>query len=239
LTRVPPIRGVLATGLGFALGLPSTASAAVTTSGCAAVGVSCTLAELVNGGSITVNQQRFESFALELDVGGRNLSQIVVRGLDSNLQEAGIAIDGGGQWYADPSDSLLFRLGYRVRSVVAGTGLGGARLDLVSPTTIGGGFLRGSQTVFDAAGRELGDATGDADSDFETSLFSDSFEWPARSQLYSETEIFLDSSRLSGVAELAIVDVHFTLPEPGIGIGVAACAALAAAVSRTPRSSRP
>ena len=73
------------------------AAATVTTVGCANVNVSCTLAELVGGSTIQVDDKLFNSFQIEVDPGTINYTLIDVVGRPGTLpglRFVGIALIG-------------------------------------------------------------------------------------------------------------------------------------------------
>ena len=77
-------RSVWAVGLvvGVLSLLTATAQATVVTSGCANVDASCTMDELFNGGTITVNDKLFSGWALEASFSEPDFFLIEVSGLD-------------------------------------------------------------------------------------------------------------------------------------------------------------
>jgi len=197
-------------------GVVSPAAASVSTSGCVAVDEACTLAELVSGGRIDVNEQRFEGFEIERQTRPIDLAQIRVSGLDADLQQAGLLVSSGNEWHVQAGDFLGVRIGYRVRSLVSGAATAGSSLDLVTPEAIDGGTLRVDQTAYDAQGRRLGSADGELDSAFETARLSDSLAWSEQVEILGETDVILDAGSATGEANLGGVEIRYALPEPGI-----------------------
>lgn len=222
-----PLRSTFTLAMLFA----SPAIASVSTSGCAAL-ESCSLAELVRGGRIDVNGQRFEGFEIERQTRSIDLEQIRVSGLDADPDQAGLLFVGGSEWRVLAGDFLGVRIGHRVRSLVPGTATAGVRLDLVFPQTIEEGSLLVDQTTYDAKGRRLGGAAGEQDAAFETSSLSDSTSWSGRTEILGETELFLAADAPTDEAILDGVEIRYALPEPASTAGLLAGIGLVALHSR-------
>lgn len=197
-----------------------TATASVRTSGCLEVDEACTLAELVGGGQIEVNDQCFDSFEIERQTTPIDLALIRVSGLDADLQQSGIRVAAGDEWRSTSGEFMGMRIGYRVRSLVPGTATAGHALDLVLPQVVDRSALRVDQTAYDAFGRRLGGVDGEADSDFGTARLADAGEWSERTMILGETDLFLEAGSPSGEAALAGVEIRYALPEPGLVTGL-------------------
>lgn len=229
-------RTALLLGASFAVVGPMPGSwAVVTTSGCVAVDESCTLAELLGGGSLTVGQHRFENFEIERDSGGLDYTAMRVSGLDSAAGISGISIEGGGQWLVDLGDFLDLRIGYRARGLQPADGLASASLDLIAPVSGPGARLRVQHASFDLRRRHLGRAVTQLDADFDVHAASDAVDWPAEAELYGEVDLRLDAGRTNGQATLDRIEVRHALPEPDFGAVWLATIGLAAIASRLGR----
>jgi hypothetical protein len=134
------------------------ANATVITSGCLS-SVSCSLQELVDGGTITVNDKLFDNwFALDFSTQPVDLDGVSVTGLDDQPLNPGLQYDGGGQLVANDFDLIDLNIKFSVATLD-----GVARIKDVSleidvfefGTTNFGGFIDIFEDVFDSTGSTL------------------------------------------------------------------------------------
>lgn len=105
--------------LGIAAGLYIPAHAAVVTSGCADVNVSCSLAELFGIGTITVNDKKFSDFSLDFTAPGSkvlNFDEVKVSGLDDGGADPGpgLRVSSTTEFLISDLDLINFVYAFRV-----------------------------------------------------------------------------------------------------------------------------
>src|SRR5690606_14877472 len=107
--------------LAAALATPS--YAAIVTTGCANVGVSCTLEELFDGGKFTVGEQTYESFSFwnayqfdPYDVVDLDFDQIVVTPFTQRDGLHGFSLVAYGDYGGPPASDWYFGFDYQLSS---------------------------------------------------------------------------------------------------------------------------
>ena len=108
----------------------SSAGATIVTNGCA-LGASCTLGELLNGGALTVNGLRFSGWSI-LDSSSVAIDQnaITVAGRDGNANEAGLEFLATTALGVPATEVIDFTVDYSVTSPGSAVAVTGAASDL-------------------------------------------------------------------------------------------------------------
>ena len=206
--------GLAFVALGLFLMAPRLAGALVTTTGCGGA-TSCTLAELIAGGTITVNAMVFADWELEsIDLDGvtPDFTLIVVEGNDGGGIVRGIKFSGNGELLVAGADRLDMALGFTVDSAVD---ILGNSLTILSDTVVGTAFLTVGEFVADGSGVGLGQKEVGTDPFFSPPIATDAIEFRvARKKLIIEKDILLQSSAAGDVAELDMFEQRF-VPETG------------------------
>ncbi len=203
--------------LGLFLMAPRLAGALVTTSGCAAAS-SCTLFELIAGGTITVNALVFADWELEsidLDGATPDFTRIVVEGKDDGglVPGNGIKFSGNGELLVAGADRLDMALGFTVDSAFDITG---NSLTILADTVVGTAFLTVGEFVAGPGGVGLGQKQVKTDPFFSPPIATDAIEFRVvRKKLIIEKDILLQSSAAGDLAALDMFEQRFSLPEPG------------------------
>ena len=208
----------------ISIGLIPSANAAVMTTGCAGA-TSCTLLELMTGGSIQAGDLVFSDFSpwLVSDYGAVNETNVIVTGLD----------DGS----LDPGPGLLFTLNgeFDVNSIMNPAGLDLTMTFLVGPpdpplnppsnlikdssislvaTATGGGSLSGvEQELYDMQGGDLVHThVVDVGGNGLNITFS-STEFTATDSLFNSLKLRVWPGS-NGTANLTSFEIHFSQQEP-------------------------
>lgn len=206
---------------------PGASQATVITTGCAGSG-SCTLAELLAGGTMEVNNgyadllfQNFlqESLLTSATVPDYNL--ITVTGLD--VGDAGFVIAANGQLVVTDTDFLSLRLGFKVVDLT-GTHLKDNDL-LIDGFVLGTGHVKVDENVFDSGGIYLGSKHTEIDPLWGVDVRHDHLDFVKVHDLIIEKDILLEGRALGDVAGLLIIEQRFSVPEPAttflVGAGLA------------------
>jgi hypothetical protein len=230
------VAALVAAGLFFAS--PRPAGALVTTTGCAGV-TSCTLAELIAGGTMTVNTKLFSDFELEfLDSDGvsPNFSLIVIEGQDDSflVPGPGIKFSGNGQLVVVGADRLDMAIGFTVTELFPTLDIDGNSLTILSDTVVGTAFLEVGEFVADASGAGLGQKQVETDPFFAPPISTDAIEFPIiQKKLIIEKDILLQGSAAGDFAELDMFEQRFSqVPEPDAALSLVVGAAGLWALSR-------
>ncbi len=209
--------GLAFVALGLFLTAPRLAGALVTTSGCAGAS-SCTLFELIAGGTITVNTMAFANWEIEsIDLDGviPDFTLIVVEGKDDGgvVPGNGIKFSGNGELLVVGADRLDMALGF---TVDAAADITSNSLTILADTVVGTAFLTIGEFVADPSGVGLGQKQVETDPFFSPPLGTDAIELPVvQTKLIIEKDILLQSSAPGDFAELDMFEQRFSLPEPG------------------------
>jgi hypothetical protein len=194
---------------------PHLAGASVTTTGCAGTSF-CTLAELIAGGTITVNTMVFADWELEsidLDGVSPDFNLIVVEGKDDGglVPGNGIKFSGNGELLVVGADRLDMAIGFTVDSAMDFLG---NSLTILSDTVVGTAFLKVGEFVADGSGVGLGQKEVETDPFFAPLITTDAIEFPVvQTKLIIEKDILLQSSAAGDSAELDMFEQRF-VPEP-------------------------
>lgn len=206
------------------------ARAVVTTSGCANVNVSCTLAELFAGGSIQANDKLFNNWGLERNAGSvaPNLGLIDVIGLDDGGLNPGpgLRYNGNGALAVVGGDFIDLAFNYGVWVLNPPPEIVDNSLEILNAAVVGDGFLVIDETVFDQGLNVIGNKHVEIDPAFGTEILFDELEFDKMTHLVVEKAIFLDAG-FFGAAALNVFEQRFSqAPEPGtlalFGVGLVA-----------------
>jgi hypothetical protein len=149
--------------LGLSIG---NAQATVITSGCANTNVSCTLDELVNGGSIVIDDKLFDSWfvtdssSLSIDIGG-----IDVLALDDQPLNPGVQFNANGNLSTVGSTLIDLVLAFSVATLDGSARIKDNSLE-IREFSFGnnvGGFISIFEDIFDPSGTLLGEKSVTAD----------------------------------------------------------------------------
>ena len=229
--RRPASRLVLGAVLCLTCAWARDAQAWVTTFACAGAS-SCTLAELLAGGSIQVNYTRFENWELEfIDPDGvqPDFNLIVVAGKDDGglVPGDGIAISGNGQLSVSGPDRLDMAIGFTATDISANLAIQGNSLALLSYNVLTSSlstFVTVGEFVADASGVGLGQKEVDSDPVLSDTIAYTLSPAVGYTKLIVEKDILLQSTFAGESAELDVYEQRFALPEPGqpllLGAGV-------------------
>lgn len=207
------ILGLLGLGIG-------NAQATIITSGCADVNASCTLDELVSGGSIVINDKLFDNWFIEdfstlpVDIAG-----IDVLPLDDQAMNPGVQFNANGRLSTVGFDLIDLDLGFSVATLDGSAGIKDNSLE-INGFTFGvgnvGGFIDIFEDIFDPSGVLLGDkfVTADNLSPPILDLF-DSAEFPAQSVVFVEKLILVSGDDSGDTVSLDTFSQRFSqVPEP-------------------------
>lgn len=145
-----------------ALGIvPTNLNAAVITDGCAQVGQSCTLEELVTGGSITIDDKLFDEwFVLDFSTLPIDISGIDVSPLDDDPLNPGVQFNGNGQFSTVGFDLVDVLLGFTVSTLDGVARIKDNSLE-INDYSFGvgnvGAFINIFEDVFDSSGNLIGE----------------------------------------------------------------------------------
>ena len=185
----------------------SSAQASVITNGCADASA-CTLEELFDGGSITVDDKLFDSWTFEsLLASGLSpdFSQVLVNGLDDVPFNPGISFDGGGELAVSDTDFIDLSFSFAVSTVD-----GVARIKdnalILSGTSFGppgsGGLISIDELVFDPLGMLIADKHVEQDNLFDTQILSDVAQFALQSSIFIEKDITIQGDALGNFVSL-------------------------------------
>ena len=199
---------------------PQGAHASVLTTSCSNVNVSCTLQELFDGASISVDGKRFsnsELVGLGFDAAvGPDLTRIAVFGLDDQPLNPGLQYRANGQLTTAGLDSIVLSYDFDVESLsplrtkdnslqLSGFSFGGD-----------GGSIDVFEFVLDQAGADLGTKNVFADQLAQDFSLSDATEFAPHSVVNIATDIVLFGDSAGDVVVLDTFEQRFSqIPEPG------------------------
>jgi hypothetical protein len=178
-----------------------------------------TLAELFNGGSLTVGNTRFTNWELiSLDstaVQGPVLSQIIVAPLTNDLTHPGLSYAANGQLATLGINAIDFTFRYRVQAVTGSKAYVDQSLELTNGTVgAAGGLAYLSQEIADRSGSGLGSTLvmQDGQSDF-FQLFDDA-NFVHRFGVNVSTNIFLTGLSPSDTVTVSTFNQRFSQTGP-------------------------
>lgn len=200
--------------------------ATVITNGCANSN-SCTLVELAGGGTFIVEDKLFDDWWVDdfssnapLDLGSIN-----VTALDDQPLNPGLRFDANGEFSIVGLDVVDITIGYSVSTLDGSARIKDNSLELTGYTfSTGnvGGFIEIYEDVFDIAGNLIGEKFVTADGFNLPPVFFNLFDsatFPAKSQIVTETTIFLSGDDPQDTVSLDSYEQRFSqvqIPEPGI-----------------------
>lgn len=209
------VAGIFTAALASSLALAAfPAFGMVTTTGCANIDVSCTLAELVGGATIQVDDKLFSSWQIEIDPGTVNFGLVDVEGIPGVAP--GLRFLGNGELVAIDTDFMDLRFGFILEVLDPLQRTVEAQLTLTSTNVSGSGQIKLDEAVFELPFQRLGVASTEVDPTFATSKLADSVAYAPRTRLFIEKEIFLEGLAPGDFSELdEFEQVYIPAPEPG------------------------
>jgi hypothetical protein len=210
--------GAIVLVLGLGIGAPP-AQALVTTFGCGS-SVTCTLDELFGGGSIIIDDKRFdqwELFDLFFDAPvGPDLSLITVVPLDDQPLNPGLKFNGNGQLVTVDTDEIDLEFGFRVSTLDGVPRIKDNSLELNSFFFDGEGGLIGiAEDIFDSCCNLLGSKEVVADNLFQDFFLFDSADFDPQAEIFVEKFIDIFGDDPGDFVELDMFTQRFSqVPEP-------------------------
>jgi hypothetical protein len=205
-------------------GVPA-AHAVVQTTGCADAAV-CTMAELLNGGTIVVNDKAFTGFTLDgTNIPGENLASIFVTGLDADPLNVGLAYIGNGELSVTGEGTTTLQFHF-VGSVLLGSPfrISGHTLALADAVGDGTGAVSVDGTILDLGLNPLTAQHVDLTAPAAQGAFAQQSSVIVNN-LITVTSGDVDSSASLNTLAQLFAQERAPVPEPGIvalfGLGIA------------------
>lgn len=198
---------------------PGASQATVITTGCAVAG-SCTLAELLAGGTMQISNgyadllfNNFLEEQLLTTTTAPDYNLMTVVGLD--VGDVGFRITTNGQLAVTNTDFTSLKLAFKVID------LGGSHLKdndlLIDGAATGTGHVKVDENVFDSNGVYLGSKHTEIDPLWGIDVRSDHLDFPKVPDLIVEKDILLEGRAPGDVAQLLSIEQRFSVPEPATG----------------------
>ena len=197
------------------------AHAAVVTAGCANAGVSCSIQELADGGSLRVDDLQFTNwFVDDTSTVPANLDAVNIVGLDANMQRPGVQLDANDALQTAGFDTIDILLGFTVASVSGAFDIAGTLLDLdgfeFGPTNQGG-IVALFADIFVGAGQLLGGNVVIADNPTPAVFeLSDSTSFAPQSSVSVELLIVLGGDDVNDQTGLDLASLRFAQPRAAV-----------------------
>lgn len=230
--RIPLIRKILMVfivGGIFSL-VSNTASAVIITNGCANVNLSCTLAELSVGGTITIDDKLFDSWVVDdASTVAVDFSQVDVVPLDDQLLNPGLSYITNGQFSVSGLDEIDIFLDFIVSTLDGSLRIKDNSLELTQFTFDNnnvGGLISIAESIFPVSGIDLiGDKIVTADNLFSVFNLTDSATFSPKSEILVSTSILVTGDDVIDLVNLDGFTQRFSqVPEPTtlaiMGIGL-------------------
>lgn len=195
--------------------------ATVITDGCSVANQSCTLSELVAGGSIVIDDKRCDDWSIRYDdsTTAANPNLIKVTPLDDQILNPGLQFDANGEFSVVGFDAIDIALGFRVSTLDGSARIKDNSLE-INAFAFGannlGGFIQIFEDVLDANGDLIGEKFVTADN-FPPPLLDlfDSAQFSPQPEIFAQKSIFLSGDDLGDTVSLDRFTQRFSqVPEP-------------------------
>lgn len=197
------------------------AHAVVVTTGCANVGVSCSVQELAAGGTLTVDDLEFTNWIVDDQSTFRaNLDAVEIVGLDAIAQRPGVQLDANGALRTTGFDAIDILLEFTVASVSGAFDIAGTSLDLdgfdFGPNNQGG-FVEMFADILDGVSNLLGANVVIADNPPPVLFdFSDSTSFAPQGSVSVELLILLGGDGANDLTGLDLASLRFAQPQASV-----------------------
>jgi hypothetical protein len=194
----------------------------VITTGCADINASCTLDELVGGGSVSIGNHLYDDWIVDdFSTYSTELSAIEVSILNDELNNSGLLFKTNGEFNTVGYDVIDFTLSFRVSTLDGSERIKKSHLEITEHAFGAGNFggvIDIAEDILDADGNLIGETNVLADS-LPPSLFdlSDSDTFLPKSEIFIEKTFFITGDSQSDNVSLDSFSQRFhsaSIPEP-------------------------